>query len=70
MANVSNATRSDDTNGLRVRVESYAARNPSVARLDPPLGDKKTTYGFRHPQLARLLCPAKHISEYDEDPAG
>ena len=33
-----------------------------------PKTEDKSSRGFNHPQIARLLCPCKRLSEFDADP--
>ncbi|EMD41494.1 hypothetical protein CERSUDRAFT_70035 [Gelatoporia subvermispora B] len=70
LTKVVNRTQSDDTTGLKNAIEKYAMKNPKTESLQPPLSrTNKANWGFNHPQLARLLCPAKYIMKYNEDPA-
>ncbi|KAH7882572.1 hypothetical protein F5I97DRAFT_1931118 [Phlebopus sp. FC_14] len=50
----------------------YAAPNPSVAGISPPIppGSSKTQMGFNHVFLASLLCPIESVSSFISDPPG
>ncbi|KAH7884198.1 hypothetical protein F5I97DRAFT_2047764 [Phlebopus sp. FC_14] len=66
------ATRSDDAARLRDKMTYYAAPNPSVAGISPPIppGSSKTQMGFNHVFLASLLCPIESVSSFISDPPG
>jgi hypothetical protein len=44
--------------------------NPAAEVVDSPVvkTDLKSSRGFNHPITARLLCPMRLISKFDEDP--
>ncbi|KAH7883359.1 hypothetical protein F5I97DRAFT_1815300 [Phlebopus sp. FC_14] len=66
------ATRSDDAARLRDKMTYYAAPNPSVVGISPPIpsGSSKTQMGFNHVFLASLLCPIESVSSFISDPPG
>ncbi|KAI6116785.1 hypothetical protein EDD16DRAFT_1727213 [Pisolithus croceorrhizus] len=49
--------------GLTYMLHDGEAFNPLIGK-----GEDKTTRGFNHPQIARLLCPRKKLDSFDEDP--
>jgi hypothetical protein len=72
MQSVINRTRSDDASHLRSVIGLYAAPTPEKKVIDPPVQPRgpKDRLGFHHPELARLLCPVRHLQEMLEDPIG
>ncbi|KAI6154801.1 hypothetical protein BKA82DRAFT_23215 [Pisolithus tinctorius] len=50
--------------GLNYVLLNTSALMPSI----PPTDTSKSLRSFHHPQLARLLCPHKYISEFDQNP--
>ncbi|KAF8121259.1 hypothetical protein EV363DRAFT_1568853 [Boletus edulis] len=50
----------------------YAAPLPDKKVVDPPVQPRgpKDKLRFNHPELARLLCPVRHLLEMLEDPVG
>jgi hypothetical protein len=65
-----NRVHSDDGGHLHPLIGRYAAPDPDNKYIDPPVdprGDKERL-GFNHPELASLLCPIRHLKEYDENP--
>ena len=68
MTAVLGAAHSDDCGSLKETGLSYAACEIGEQYLTPHIGiktSKNTTQGFHHPQLGRLLCPAKHLVDFD-----
>ena len=72
MQEVIGQIRSEDASHLKPFIGRYAAAEPEVKGLDPPIfSDSKKTrarMGVNHPQLAGMLCPIKHAKAYREDP--
>jgi len=70
MQNIINCTRSDDVSHLHPVIGSYVAPDPEKKALDPPVqpGTTKDRLGFNHPELARLLCPIRHLQEMLDNP--
>jgi hypothetical protein len=67
------AARSDNCGGLKDIGLTYAALEAGMNTLMPsitPRTSKSATQGWNHPVLGRLLCPAKYLMEFDEDPEG
>ncbi|KAG8215163.1 hypothetical protein J3R82DRAFT_8666 [Butyriboletus roseoflavus] len=66
------STRSVDTTSLKKHIAQYLPPNPHKAGLNPPIvnGSGRAEMGLKHPILARFLCPADKLGEYDRDPAG
>ncbi|KAG0708477.1 hypothetical protein DFH29DRAFT_781453, partial [Suillus ampliporus] len=49
----------------------YAAPNPSVGGLSPPIytgSSSRSHLGVNHPVLASFLCPIAQLAEFKEDP--
>lgn len=66
------SARSDDCSSLRDTGLSYVAMDLPGGRLEPPIlphTDKGSHRGFKHPVLARLLCPMRLIEDFDSNPA-
>lgn len=64
--------RADDCGSLREAGLVYAALEVGQDSLTPHIPfktSKDVSRGFRHPQLGRLLCPAKYLTEFDSDNA-
>lgn len=60
--------RGDDCGSLRETGLIYAALEVGEPHLTPHVGfktPKDATRGFYHPQLGRLLCPAKYLVDFD-----
>ncbi|KAG1788721.1 uncharacterized protein HD556DRAFT_1447573 [Suillus plorans] len=64
--------RSEDASHLKPVIGQYAAYDPDDKDLDPPIRANNqrshAKMGINHPQLARMLCPVKHLGEYLKDP--
>ncbi|KAI6017456.1 hypothetical protein EDC04DRAFT_2576794, partial [Pisolithus marmoratus] len=62
--------RSDDASHLKKVIGMYATPYPDKKSLEPPLGsnESRSRMGFNHPELARLLCPVKHLSSFLDNP--
>ncbi|KAI6032444.1 hypothetical protein EDC04DRAFT_2571995, partial [Pisolithus marmoratus] len=60
--------RSTDLRSIKHAGLTYVLHDGET--FDPPIGkgEDKTTHGFNHPQIARLLCPWKKLESFDEDP--
>jgi hypothetical protein len=71
LAEAANGARSDDIGGLaHIGLEYIAFDLPSKV-LEPRISIKQKkdiAQGFKHPVLARLLCPVKYLSNFDADP--
>jgi hypothetical protein len=64
--------RADDCGSLREAGLAYAASEVGQEFLTPqiPFRTSKDMFrGFRHPQLGRLLCPVKYLTEFDSNNA-
>ncbi|KAG2363842.1 hypothetical protein BDR07DRAFT_1223041, partial [Suillus spraguei] len=63
---------SEDASHLKPVIGQYAAYDPDDKDLDPPIRANnqrsRAKMGINHPQLARMLCPVKHLGEYLKDP--
>jgi hypothetical protein len=72
MTSAIGGARSDDCSSLKEVGLTYAALEAGTNALAPSIAPKTTkaaTRGFHHPVLGRLLCPAKHLVDYDDDSA-
>jgi hypothetical protein len=66
-----NGARSDDIGGLVRDGLEYIAFDLPGKVLEPRIPieqNKDIPRGFKHPVLARLLCPAKYLLEFDSVP--
>jgi hypothetical protein len=62
------STRSDDCGSLKEDGLVYAAMEAGSNSLVPPIPlTKAATRGFHHLVLGRLLCPARHLADFDAD---
>lgn len=70
MENAANSARCDDTGSLKHNGLQYLLKDPAKDRFDPPIlkTHGKAVRGWNHTTTARLLCPARDILEFDEDP--
>ena len=71
MTSAVGVARSDDCGSLKEIGLAYAALEVGLNGLVPSIAPKTTkaaTRGWNHPILGRLLCPAKHLVEFDNDP--
>ncbi|KAH9477889.1 hypothetical protein JR316_0004757 [Psilocybe cubensis] len=71
MVTAAGTARSNDISSLKKDALTYAALCLPDGRLDPPINpndSKKTTRGFKHPQLGALLVPAACFEQYQNDP--
>lgn len=63
---------SDDTGSLKHNGLQYMLNDQGKDRFDPRYSSFKShgkaVRGWNHPLTARLLCPARDITEFDEDP--
>jgi len=60
--------RSDDCSSLKEAGLAYAALEIGQQILTPHVAfktSKDACRGFHHPQLGRLLCPAKYLIDFD-----
>jgi hypothetical protein len=72
MTRAAGNARSDDCGSLRDDGLAYVALEMAEKTLQPPIAVKNMkagTRGFKHPMLGRLLCPIKHLAEFDLDQA-
>ena len=68
MNRIINATRSNDCTRLRREICTYAAPDPTVSAVSPPIhAGNATQLGLNHPVLARMICPIEAIMEYEAD---
>lgn len=70
MTNALGGARSDDCGSLKEAGLAYAALEVGLQSLAPAIAfksPKDASRGFLHPQLGRLLCPAKHLTDFDSD---
>ncbi len=63
MGKVGGKTRSDDL----VRLKKQVIWAAGIEDPKGVLADKRNR-GFRHYELARMLCPKSKLDEFDEDP--
>ncbi|KAH7917150.1 hypothetical protein BV22DRAFT_1135650 [Leucogyrophana mollusca] len=71
MQAVIGATRGEDMSRLKAYIGSYAAPDPAIATITPPIVTEikgRTKLGTNHPQLAQLLCPVQKLAQFLEDP--
>ncbi|KAG2037573.1 hypothetical protein BDR03DRAFT_863586, partial [Suillus americanus] len=72
MQTIIGQVRSEDASHLKPVIGQYAAYDPDDKDLDPPIRANnqrsRAKMGINHPQLARMLCPVKHLGEYLKDP--
>lgn len=71
MTKASGSARSDDCGSLRETGLAYVALgcpNKQLSPAIPPKVDKGSHRGFKHPVLARLLCPIQFVAEFDANP--
>ena len=64
--------RADDCNSLKESGLTYAACEIGQESLVPHISlrtSKDASRGFQHPQIGRLLCPAKFLIDFDADSA-
>ena len=63
--------RGADISSLREAGLEYIAMEQPDQTLLPKIklgAEKKATRGHNHSVLSRLLCPVKHLKDYDENP--
>ena len=50
----------------------YILKDPDTDKMDPPMpkirNPSKADCGWNHQTIARHLCPARDINEFDSDP--
>ena len=68
MVEAFNNARSQDTNLAHYEVPTFIPLDPLVDVVQPPITNNKSTRGFNHPIVGKLLCPLWLIPEYEEDP--
>lgn len=62
--------RAQDTNLIRYEVPKYIPLDYKTASVMPPItGGEKSTRGFSHPVIAKLLCPLRYHGRFQADPA-
>jgi hypothetical protein len=72
MTAVLGGARSDDCGSLKEAGLVYAALEVGRDSLTPHIAfktSKDAIRGFHHPQLGRLLCPAKYLADFDASSA-
>jgi hypothetical protein len=65
------AIRSNDATRLKTYMAQYASPDPYKPRsLNPPIvvTNGRAKLGLNHPILARWLCPADQLDQFDKDP--
>lgn len=65
--------RSDDIKSLRELGLSYVTSlqpDKTLVPNIPPNSSKQEHRGWKHPVLARLLCPIEYFTAYEADPVG
>ena len=64
--------RTDDTGSLKYDGLMYILKDPDTDKMDPPMpkirNPSKADRGWNHWTIARHLCPARDIDEFDSDP--
>jgi len=63
--------RADDASHLKGFISQYAAPEPTVKVLEPPIFTESKSHarmGVNHPELAAMICPIKHAKAYHENP--
>jgi hypothetical protein len=68
---VISGTRSDDATRMKSQIGHYAAPNPSVSAITPPINNgssSRSHLGVNHPVLASFLCPIMSLEEFKADP--
>lgn len=61
--------RQNDTTKLKKAGLAYIPLNPLVEHLEPPLmGNHKSERGTQHPMIAKMLCPARLIKDFEANP--
>lgn len=64
--------RSADLSSVKHKGLKYFPQNmfSKSDALDPPIPEvaDKSMRGIFHPQLARFLCPARKLDQFDDDP--
>jgi hypothetical protein len=61
--------RSEDCGSLKYSGLAYIPIDPTTTTILPPITKEqgKTVRGFNHPCTARLLCPRRHLAQFDQD---
>lgn len=73
MISASSTAKSNDVSSLKANVLVYTGLIHEGQQLNPPIlpnNKKSLVRGFNHIQLARLLCPARLLEDFDKDPEG
>ena len=60
--------RASDTNSAHYETPTFIPLDPLVDIVQPPITSNKSTQGFNHPVVGKLLCPLRLLLEYEEDP--
>lgn len=71
MIAASGAARSEDISTLGRTIFIYINEADPDHKVHPEISaklKKSKTRGFKHPVLARLLCPIKHLEDFDANP--
>ncbi|KAG2742709.1 hypothetical protein P692DRAFT_20686626, partial [Suillus brevipes Sb2] len=63
--------RSEDAAHLKKSISRYASydSNGLEPAIFPDSKESRAKMGLNHPQLARMLCPVKHLVEYQKSPS-
>ncbi|KAG1906581.1 uncharacterized protein F5891DRAFT_941926 [Suillus fuscotomentosus] len=63
--------RSEDATHLKKSISRYTSydSNGLEPAIFPDSKDSCTKMGLNHPQLVRMLCPVKHLVEYQKSPS-
>ncbi|KIJ06887.1 hypothetical protein PAXINDRAFT_19909 [Paxillus involutus ATCC 200175] len=64
--------RTDDTGSLKYDGLIYMLKDPIKDKIEPPIpktrNGSKADRGWNHGTIARLLCPARDVEDFDVDP--
>ena len=68
MVDAFGSARATDTNSAHYEVPAFVPLDPLVDVVQPPITKNKSSRGFNHPVVGKLLCPLRLLPEYEEDP--
>ena len=72
MVTAATGGRTDDTGSLKYDGLMYILKDPDTNKMDPPMpkirNPSKADRGWNHQTIARHLCPARDIDEFNSDP--
>ncbi|KAF9220534.1 hypothetical protein BS17DRAFT_769318 [Gyrodon lividus] len=72
MGTAANGGRTDDTGSLKFDGLNYMLKDPTKDKIEPPIPrtrhSTKADRGWNNQTIARLLCPARNVWEFDLDP--